>query len=192
MARQESGGASIIIPFFADSPMSVTILPDDHPVPEPGFDSRAFRAALGCFATGVAVVTARTPEGVLLGLTVNSFSSVSLDPPLVLWNLAASSPNLAGFQRASHYAVNVLCRAQENLSNHFATRAEDKFAGIAWTPGLGGAPLLPDVHAAFEVRNEFHYPGGDHLIFVGHVERFTARPEAAPLIFHCGNYRALA
>lgn len=126
-----------------------------------------------------------------MGLTANSFSSVSLDPPLVLWSLAATSPNLEGFQRASHYAINVLTEAQEELSNHFATRQEDKFSSLEWTPGLGGAPLLPACHAHFEVRNEFHYPGGDHLIFVGHVERFSANPAVAPLLFHNGRYRQL-
>ena len=171
--------------------MTATVLPSDQATPA-SFDSRAFRNALGCFATGVTVITAQGPDGKLMGLTVNSFSSVSLEPPLVLWSLAASSPNLEGFQRTSHYAINVLALDQEALSNHFATRQEDKFSSIEWTPGLGGAPLLPGCHAQFEVRNEFHYPGGDHLIFVGHVERFSANPEAAPLLFHGGRYRQLA
>ena len=171
--------------------MPATVLPPDQPVTPAGFDSRAFRNALGCFATGVAVVTAQGPDGALMGLTINSFSSVSLEPPLVLWSLATSSPNLEGFQRASHYAVNILALEQEALSNHFATRQEDKFSSIPWTPGLGGAPLLPGCHASFQIRNEFHYPGGDHLIFVGHVERFEANPGIPPLLFHGGRYRQL-
>jgi len=172
--------------------MTVTVLPSENPAPLPGFDSRSFRNALGCFATGVAVVTAQAPDGTLMGLTINSFSSVSLEPPLVLWSLATGSPNLEGFQRASHYAINVLTLEQEALSNHFATRQQDKFSNMEWTPGLGGAPLLANCHAQFEVRNEFHYPGGDHLIFVGHVERFATNPQTSPLLFHCGSYRQLA
>ena len=172
--------------------MTVTVLPSENLESLPSFDSRAFRNALGCFATGVTVVTAQASDGTLMGLTVNSFSSVSLDPPLVLWSLGAESPNLEGFQRASHYAVNVLSLEQESISNHFATRQPDKFSSIEWTPGLGGAPLLPGCHAHFEVRNEFHYPGGDHLIFIGHVERFSSRADSNPLLFHAGRYRQLA
>jgi flavin reductase (DIM6/NTAB) family NADH-FMN oxidoreductase RutF len=155
------------------------------------FDPRAFRDALGMFATGIAVVTARGPSGDPVGLTVNSFSSVSLDPPLVLWCLSLYSPTLAAFERCTHYAINVLAVEQDGLSQHFASSAPDRFAGIEWTGGLGGAPLIPGCCAAFECRNEVRHPGGDHLIFVGQVERF-ARHEREGLLYFRGGYRRLA
>lgn len=156
-----------------------------------GFDMKALRSALGSYATGVAVVTACAPDGELIGLTVNSFSSVSLDPPLVLWSLATSSPNLEAFRNASHYAVNVLSAAQTEVSQRFASRLPDKFAGIEACSGLGGAPLLPACMAWFECRNVTQHPGGDHLILIGHVERFAFDAAAEPLLFHGGRYARL-
>ncbi|HET7776727.1 MAG TPA: flavin reductase family protein, partial [Azospira sp.] len=110
-------------------------------VPAP-FDCRAFRNALGGFATGVTVVTAMAADGSPVGLTISSFNSVSLEPPLVLWSLSANSPSLGVFETASHFTVNVLAADQDEISNRFASRLEDKFGGIAWQPGLGGAPVL--------------------------------------------------
>lgn len=153
-------------------------------------DHRALRDALGTFATGVTVVTALDPDGHAIGLTVNSFSSVSLEPPLVLWSLARTSPGLAAFRAASHFAVNILAADQQALSERFARRGADKFAGIGWQGGLGGAPLLPGCCAVLECRSELQHEGGDHLIFIGRVERFSRR-EAAPLIYHGGSYRQL-
>jgi len=157
-----------------------------------GLDCRAFRGALGSFATGVTVVTALSPDGQPMGLTVNSFAAVSLQPPLVLWSLAVSANLLESFRRASHYCINVLTADQEDLSNRFATWPVDRFAGLHWHPGAGGAPLLPGCCASFEVANEAAHPGGDHTIFVGRVERFSETPAVAPLLFHAGRYGRLA
>lgn len=160
-------------------------------MPNP-IDARGFRDALGKFATGIAVVTAQAPDGQLIGLTINSFTSVSLEPPLVLWCLADTSPNLEAFRTCSHYVIHILAQDQEALSQHFATRQEDKFATIPWQPGLGGAPLLPDCCARFEVANSQQYPGGDHLILVGEVQSFSAEEAVNPLLYYSGNYRTLA
>lgn len=154
-------------------------------------DRRALRDALGAFATGVTVVTTLDPAGRAIGLTVNSFNAVSLDPPLVLWSLSLESPSLAAFRAASHFAVNVLAAHQQAISERFARRNGDKFGGLEWGEGLGGAPLLPGCCACLECRIEAHHPGGDHLIFIGRVERF-ARASAEPLVFHGGEYRRLA
>lgn len=154
-------------------------------------DPRALRGAMGMFATGVTVITTRCADGSYAGFTANSFSSVSLDPPLVLWSLGLRAPRLPAFEACSHFAINILAADQTDLSQRFATSGVDKFAGLDLIEGLGGAPLLPGCCAVFECANEARYPGGDHLIFVGRVLRF-ARQDAAPLIFHGGQYRALA
>lgn len=158
----------------------------------PDLDPRALRDALGNFATGITVITTCTPNGEWLGMTVNSFNSVSLDPPLVLWSLAINSPSVEIIRHASHYAVNVLAADQVDLSQRFASRIPDKFAGVECVSGLSGMPLLADCCAWFECRNEFQYPGGDHVILVGHVERFAHQRGKAPLLYHAGQYRWLA
>lgn len=155
-------------------------------------DSRALRNALGRFATGIAVVTAIDPDGHPVGLTVNSFSAVSLNPPLVLWCLGNGSNNLEAFRRASHYAINILAAGQQDLSNRFATWPTDRFAGQPWQPGLGGAPVFPGCCATFEVANESEHAGGDHTIFVGRVERYAETADLEPLLFYGGGYRWLA
>jgi flavin reductase (DIM6/NTAB) family NADH-FMN oxidoreductase RutF len=155
------------------------------------FDPRVLRDALGEYATGVTVITARGADGVPFGITINSFTSVSLDPPLVLWNLGLRSPSLALFESCTHYAVNILAADQADISQRFAQTQLDRCAGIDWLAGVSGAPLLPGCSAWFECRNETRYPGGDHLIFVGLVENFN-RQEKPPLIFHRGAYRSLA
>jgi flavin reductase (DIM6/NTAB) family NADH-FMN oxidoreductase RutF len=157
----------------------------------PFLDSRSLRDALGEFATGVAVVTARAADGQPVGVTINSFASVSLEPPLVLWSLGLHSPSLAVFESCSHYAVNVLAADQAEFSQRFAQSQNDKFAGIETEAGAGDTPLLPGCCAWFECRNELRYPGGDHVILVGYVEGFC-REGKSPLIFHGGQYRALA
>ena len=151
---------------------------------------RMLRDALGSFATGVTVVLALDPDGRAVGLTVNSFNTVSLDPPLVLWSLSLASPNLAAFRNASHFAVNVLAADQQALAERFARRGSDKFAGLEWGEGLGAAPLLPGCCACLECRAEACHAGGDHLILIGRVERFC-RQDRAPLIFHAGRYASL-
>ncbi|MDP2825196.1 MAG: flavin reductase family protein [Sulfuritalea sp.] len=154
-------------------------------------DRRTFRNALGEFATGVTVVTARGADGQPIGVTVNSFASVSLEPPLVLWSLGLQSSALAVFESCRHYAVNIMAADQAEFSQRFAQSQSDRFAGIELKVGAGGTPLLPGCCAWFECRNEMRYPGGDHLIFVGYVESFH-RQEKPPLIFHRGRYRSLA
>lgn len=151
-------------------------------------DTRALRHAFGCFPTGVTIVTARRESGEPFGLTANSFSSVSLEPPLVLWSLARRSPNLEAFARASHFAINVLAADQTALSDRFARPHPDKFDGFAWTEGVGGVPLLAGAVAHIECRNSLRHPGGDHLIFLGEVERFSSDPDRTPLVFCRGRY----
>ena len=155
------------------------------------FDCRAFRDTLGRFATGVTVLTALAPGGEPIGLTISSFNSVSLDPPLILWSLSVESPSLEAFRAATHYAVNVLSTDQQEISNLFAARTGDRFAGVPLRQGANGVPLIEGCCAWFECANELQHAGGDHLIFVGRVERFSPGEAASPLIFHGGRYREL-
>jgi len=148
---------------------------------------KAFRNALGNFATGVTIVTTRDAEGRAVGLTASSFNSVSLDPPMVLWSLALDSPNMAAFRQAKGWAVHILSADQEDLSNRFATRGIDKFAGLEVEDGLEGAPVIPGCAARFGCNATFEYEGGDHAIFVGEVVDFIHR-DRPPLIFHSGKY----
>ena len=159
---------------------------------QPQTDTRALRNALGRFATGIAIVTAIDPDGHPIGLTVNSFSAVSLQPALVLWCLDNSSHNLEAFRKASHHAINILSADQQDLSNRFATWPVDRFAGLPWQAGAGGVPLFPACCASFEVANETAHLAGDHTIFIGRVEKFSETPDLAPLLFHAGQYRHLA
>jgi 3-hydroxy-9,10-secoandrosta-1,3,5(10)-triene-9,17-dione monooxygenase reductase component len=149
--------------------------------------TRQFRAALGAFATGVTIVTTRNAAGEDIGLTANSFNSVSLDPPMVLWSLARKSLSLPAFLESGYFAVHVLAASQEDLSVTFATRGADKFAGLNLTRGAGGIPLIPGCSALFQCKTAFNYEGGDHVIFVGEVQDFEHfnRP---PLVFHSGRY----
>jgi flavin reductase (DIM6/NTAB) family NADH-FMN oxidoreductase RutF len=155
-------------------------------------DTRLLRNAFGRFATGVAVATAIDPDGQPIGLTINSFSAVSLNPPLVLWCLDNTSHNLEAFRRASHHAISILAAGQAEVSTRFATWPVDRFVGLPWRPGAGGAPLLDGCCASFEVANEAAHLAGDHTIFVGRVERFNETAGLAPLIFHSGQYRKLS
>ena len=158
-------------------------------MPSPtSIDSLKFRAALGMFATGVTIVTARGADGSLVGLTANSFNSVSLNPQLVLWSLGRQAGSMPVFSRGSHYAINILAAEQQDLARRFATRDIDRFAGVAWREGAGGAPVLEGVAAVFECANRSQYEEGDHVIFVGEVENCFAREGAQPLIFHGGRY----
>lgn len=150
-------------------------------------DRKAFRSALGSFVTGVTIVTTRDAEGNAVGLTANSFNSVSLDPPMVLWSLALGSPNLAAFRQAKSWAVHILSVDQEQLSNRFATRGIDKFEGLEVADGPEGAPFIPGCAARFGCRSTFEYEGGDHAIFVGEVVNHDYQ-DLKPLIFHSGRY----
>ncbi len=154
----------------------------------PSFSTPEFRASLGMFATGVTIVTARTPAGVLVGLTANSFNSVSLNPPLVLWSLAKSASSMAVLSTGSHYAINILAADQKELAERFASRREDRWSGVAFTEGVCGAPLLDGAAATFECFNRSRYEEGDHVIFVGEVERCSQREGASPLLFHGGRF----
>jgi 3-hydroxy-9,10-secoandrosta-1,3,5(10)-triene-9,17-dione monooxygenase reductase component len=150
-------------------------------------DSRSFRDALSAFATGVTIVTTRTESGEDIGLTANSFNSVSLNPPMVLWSLARSSKNLGAFLHNPHFAVHVLASSQKDLSQRFASPSAVKFAGLTLERGHGDVPLLEGCSARFQCRTAFRREGGDHLIFVGDVLAFDAYPRA-PLVFHDGRY----
>lgn len=154
-------------------------------------DPRALRNLLGQFATGVTVITTRGADGRNVGMTANSFSSVSLDPPLVLWSISRSAPSLGDFLAASHFAINVLGADQQHLSAHFARGATDKFADIPCRSGAGGVPLLEGVIASLVCRNLTQYEGGDHLIFLGQLEQYS-NSGGEPLIFHAGQYRVAA
>jgi flavin reductase (DIM6/NTAB) family NADH-FMN oxidoreductase RutF len=151
------------------------------------FDSRDFRNALGSFATGVTIITARSPSGGLYGMTANSFTSVSLTPPLVLWSASLYAQSLPAFQEGSHFVVNVLAYDQIELSNKFARTHENKFAEIDHMIPECGAPVLIGAAAHFECRNEYRHYGGDHIIFIGHVERY-AYTNKPTLLFCRGTY----
>ena len=154
----------------------------------PNFSQPEFRTALGMFATGVTIVTARTAEGELIGLTANSFNSVSLNPPLVLWSLARAAASLPAFSTGSHYAINVLGADQKNLAKRFAAKNVNRFSDVKFVEGVGGAPLLAGAAATFECFNRSRYEEGDHVIFVGEVERCSHRAGASPLLFHGGKF----
>jgi flavin reductase (DIM6/NTAB) family NADH-FMN oxidoreductase RutF len=157
---------------------------------KPTFSSPDFRAALGMFATGVTIVTARDAAGRRVGLTANSFNSVSLAPPLVLWSLSRRAAALQAFAAGSHYAINILASDQRALADRFAARSADRFEGVALRDGLCGAPVIEGAVAVFECFNRSRYEEGDHVIFVGEVEHCEHRAGAAPLIFHGGRYYA--
>ena len=153
------------------------------------FEALDLRRALGGFATGVTVVTSREPGGRRAGITVNSFCSVSLEPPLVLWCLARTAPSRDVFAAASHFAIHVLASDQATLSLRFSRPAADKFAGLDCDEGLGGAPLLHGTAVRFECRRECSYESGDHHIMVGRIERYCYS-ECTPLLFHGGRMHA--
>jgi flavin reductase (DIM6/NTAB) family NADH-FMN oxidoreductase RutF len=154
----------------------------------PSFSAQEFRSALGMFATGVTIVTARTPSGELVGLTANSFNSVSLNPPLVLWSLARVAGSMPALSTGSHYAINILAADQKALAERFATKGAERWSGVAFTDGVAGAPLLAGAAATFECFNRSRYEEGDHVIFVGEVERCHHAAGASPLLFHGGRF----
>ena len=150
-------------------------------------EPRKIRKAFGCFATGVAVATTVDRDGRRVGMTISSFNSVSIDPPLVLWSIGNDSLSYDAFTQSEHFAVIVLAEHQQDLSVRFAARGGDKFAGLDCKEGLNGVPILPEFAACFECSTEHRYEGGDHVIIVGRVLRFEDR-ELEPLIFYRGDY----
>jgi flavin reductase (DIM6/NTAB) family NADH-FMN oxidoreductase RutF len=166
-------------------PTSTTPLLKAQP---PGFSPPEFRASLAMFATGVTIVTARTPGGELVGLTASSFNSVSLSPPLVLWSLAQAASSMAAFAAGSHYAINILAADQKELAERFASKRVDRWSGVAFTDGIAGAPVLTGAAATFECFNRSRYEEGDHVIFVGEVEHCRYQPNASPLLYHGGKF----
>ena len=155
------------------------------------FDTRALRAALGCFPTGVAVITA-TSGSTPMGITVNSFTSVSLDPPLVLWCLDRKSDRYEIFTKARDYTISVLGTKHEDVSARLARQGEHRLDGVALEPTELGPPALCDALAVFECASEAVHDGGDHAILVGQVLRFHRHDAGAPLVFFKGRYGALA
>jgi flavin reductase (DIM6/NTAB) family NADH-FMN oxidoreductase RutF len=150
-----------------------------------------YRRALAQFATGVTVVTTRTAEGSPTGLTVNSFNSVSLDPPLILWSLSLKAGALPAFRDCPSYAINVLAADQLELAKRFALRGVDRFAGTDWHAGPRGLPVINGSVATFVAHNRNQHLEGDHIIFVGEVKEFDV-PGGPPLVFHDGRYIASA
>jgi len=149
--------------------------------------SQALRQAFGKFATGVAVVTSNDKDNNPIGLTINSFSSVSLEPPLVLWSLVNKSPNLDVFRNASHFAINILASDQTEVSNTFARPSEDRFATIDWFRGIADLPVIRNTIATFECRRTMTIEAGDHVVFFGAVED-CEQCDLEPLLFFSGQY----
>lgn len=153
---------------------------------DPTLDSRGFRQCLGQFATGVTVMST-SHDGTLSGMTANSFSSLSLDPPLVLWSINKSSSNCRAFSNADHFAVSILSDQQIEVAQRFARSGGDKFDGVAWRAGLGGVPVIEKAVATFECSREAVHDGGDHLLLIGRVLRYE-RYTGDALLFVQGRY----
>jgi flavin reductase (DIM6/NTAB) family NADH-FMN oxidoreductase RutF len=154
------------------------------------FDSRQFRDALGEFATGVTIICAGLGGGRYVGLTANSFNSVSLDPPLVLWSLSRRSLSLPAFEAAERYSVNVLSAGQTELARRFSRPHKDRFAGVGYRMGWADAPLIDGCAAWFECRHHGLHRAGDHVIFIG--EAVTCeRTQGHGLVFHHGRFGAV-
>ena len=156
------------------------------------FDSREFRNALGNFATGVTIVTARSRTGEPLGLTANSFNSVSLDPPLVLFSLDRKATHYADFMAASYFGVNILAEEQQALSRVFSTQGIDRWEGLTYEKWETGSPILPGTLASFDCVTEARHEGGDHVILVGRVLKLGFAAEGTPLLYYRGKYDQLS
>ncbi len=155
----------------------------------PEFDARGFRDTLGRFATGVALVMARGPDGNVAGMTINSFASVSLDPPLILWSMRRDTASAQIFRDASAFTVSILGAEHEAVARRCARSDYDKLEGLEFVPAPSGVPRLADAMAWFDCRTWAAYPGGDHDIFVGQVRDFGGRP-GATLLFQDGRFRS--
>ena len=170
-------------------PVNRSLSPEHlHPASAAPFSERDFRDALGRFATGVAVVTAVAPDGAKVGLTISSFNSASLTPPLVLWGLMKTATSMPVFQAVTHYAVNVLGATQKELALQFSRKGVDRWAGVDWQQGAKGLPLLDGAIATFECRSCGRHDAGDHVILVGEVEHCSYRTGVAPLLYHGGQF----
>ena len=165
-------------------------LPPEHlqSPASPSFSEREFRNALGQFATGVAVVTALAPDGSKIGLTISSFNSASLTPPLVLWSLMKTASSMPLFETLSHYAVNVMGAHQKELALQFSRKGIDRWAGVEFEMGVTGVPLIAGAVASFECRNGPHHDAGDHVILVGEVAHCQHVAGVPPLLYHGGNF----
>ena len=155
------------------------------------FDGRDLRNALGRFATGVCVITTADDNQRALGITANSFSSVSLDPPLVLWNLQNNSDVYAPFASPRYFAVNVLASEQQALSTEYSKKGDHVMVAEHYRIGEGGSPVIHDALVSFECELEATHEGGDHLIIVGRVIKMSGLDEGEPLLFFSGDYRKL-
>lgn len=153
-------------------------------------DTRRLRTALGRFTTGITIVSCVDQAGAYVGLTVNSFNSVSLDPPLVLWSLRRESPNLEAFETAPRFAVNVLTESQIGLSRRFSSAHAHRFSEGDWALGAHGAPVLKDGAAVFECEFHSRQDAGDHRLYIGHVLGFSESARA-PLLYRSGHYHRL-
>lgn len=156
-----------------------------------GLGPDELRQALGRFVTGVTIVTCRDEQGQAVGLTANSFNALSLEPPLVLWSLRQASSSIDAFTNASHFAINVLAADQVDLSRRFARPSSAKFEAGEWTDGQGGSPLLAGCVAVFECRRRSHHVAGDHVLFIGEVQRIGGS-SSTPLVYHAGHYHRLS
>lgn len=165
--------------------------PRGSPEYRAGSDARTFRDALGCFATGVTVVTAICPDGTPIGLTANSFTSVSLDPPLLLVCIANNATSAPYLRDAERFAVNVLQIGQQPTSNRFAGKGEDRFAATPWEIGEFGTPVLTGSLSSFECARDAVHDGGDHFLLVGRVLKAIFEPRRDPLLYFRGKYRKL-
>jgi flavin reductase (DIM6/NTAB) family NADH-FMN oxidoreductase RutF/DNA-binding IclR family transcriptional regulator len=155
--------------------------------PSPRFDARELRNVLGAFVTGVTVITTLDRDGRPHGLTANSFSSVSLDPPLVLWSQSLEAPSYPVFRDAERFAISILAEHQSHIAQHFARGGDKKFAGVEIEPGLSGLPLISGAAAYLECRRVANYPGGDHAVFMGEVDHIAHAPHRL-LAFGRGRY----
>ena len=159
-------------------------------VTNPEIDPRELRNVLGCFATGVCVVTSIGDDHKPVGMTINSFSSVSLEPPLVLWSIGLKAPSRDAYRRHPGFAINIMCVDSKDLSMKFATPSEDKFAGVKWTEGHFGIPVLSDAMATLECETQDRIISGDHEIYIGRVLRID-HSDRDPLLFHKGKFAGL-
>jgi flavin reductase (DIM6/NTAB) family NADH-FMN oxidoreductase RutF len=155
-------------------------------------DRQEFRKAMGCYATGITVITSLSAAGKPVGMTVNSFNSVSLDPPLVLFSLDRKATHFADFMAASYFGVNILAEEQQQLSRVFSTQGIDRWEGVVYEKWETGSPILPGTLASFDCVTEARHDGGDHIIFIGRVLKLGFAPEGTPLLYYRGRYDQLA
>jgi flavin reductase (DIM6/NTAB) family NADH-FMN oxidoreductase RutF len=154
-------------------------------------DPRALRNAFGWFATGVAIVTTKVAGKDPIGITVNSFSSVSLDPPLVLWCLDKGSDTIDTFEACEAFTVNILSEDQKHLSNELAKSGDHSLAEVATSTGENGCPRIEEALAVFECELYARHDAGDHIILIGQIKAFSSEQEGRPLVYHRGGYQAL-